>query len=138
MAYSDDDNNNNTDDNNQPQQHPPQQQQQQQQEALVEEACVLEMGGQGAELGGLQRRVDWHRRYVMQYGRCLLERPIRMGPWHEGITLSFDLHDEADGLRLFSSTGPIRFTGTTIAGITAMKLTGKRRRVTTPFSAASR
>jgi len=38
-------------------------------------------------------------------------------PWHEGITLSFDLHDEQDGIRLFSSTGPIRFTGTTIPGM---------------------
>lgn len=95
-------------------------------------------GGNGGEDGDGTRPADWHRRYVLQYGRCLVDRPIRMGPWHEGITLSFDLHDESDGLRLFSSTGPIRFTGTTIAGITAMKLTGRRRRVTTPFSAATR
>lgn len=113
--------------------------------------------------------------------------PTHGRPWHEGITLSFDLHDEQDGIRLFSSTGPIRFTGTTIPGMyvqerregrrvgggkerdagrkrrpclfwslicliliyiyfptslpsksTAMKLTGRRRRVTAPFSAASR
>jgi hypothetical protein len=81
---------------------------------------------------------EWYRKYLVQYGRCLFEHPIRQGPWHEGITLSFDLHDEQDGTRLFSSTGPIRFTGTTIPGITAMKLTGRRRRVTTPFSAAGR
>lgn len=62
-------------------------------------------------------RAGWHRKYLIQFGRCLFDRPIRQGPWHEGITLSFDLHDEQDGTRLFSSTGPIRFTGTTIPGM---------------------
>lgn len=105
--------------------------------------AVAELGG-GATGGvndqtGPQAMVpDWYRKYLIQFGRCLFDRPVRQGPWHEGITLSFDLHDEQDGIRLFSSTGPIRFTGTTIPGITAMKLTGRRRRVTAPFSAASR
>ena len=73
------------------------------------------MGGRGYRKGWEGGRVG--RKEGINHSYVSLYTHTHNRPWHEGITLSFDLHDEQDGIRLFSSTGPIRFTGTTIPGM---------------------
>jgi hypothetical protein len=75
---------------------------------------------------------------VTRYGRSVVHRLINIAEWHEGISLSFEIFDECDGLRLFAAQGPIRVLGTTKPGSLALKLIQPKTFHSSPFSAGSR
>lgn len=80
------------------------------------------------------------REHVRDYGRCLVHRSVTNGDsWQANLLLCFEVVDERDGARLFSSTGPVELILSSESGLTAIRLTGGRRTETNrPFSAACR
>lgn len=65
-----------------------------------------------------RHHTDQHHywKLVGEYGRALVYRQISIEEWHHGLSLTFEIIDEMDGLRLFSASGPIRVLGTTKPG----------------------
>jgi hypothetical protein len=79
------------------------------------------------------------RGYVVEVGRCLMERRVRWGDgWWEGLRLHVEVWDGRDGLRMLSAEGRL---GVNVAnGLTGLRVRGSdRHEVVGPaFSAASR
>jgi hypothetical protein len=91
------------------------------------------LGAEGLGLGGDGRG------YVMEVGRCMMERRVRWGDeWWEGLRLHVEVWDGGDGLRMLSAEGRL---GVGVGDTSlVLKMVGSDRRevVGAAFSAASR
>jgi hypothetical protein len=80
------------------------------------------------------------RGYVVEVGRCLMERRMRLAEdWWEGLRLHLEVWDGRDGLRMLSAEGRLGFTTEPQAHANVRVTGSDRREVAGPaFSAASR
>jgi hypothetical protein len=102
-----------------------------------EEEKAARGGGEGGGGGGGE---DF-RGYLLKYGHCLLHRRAWMGEaLEDGFSLSFEVWDAMDGLRMLSASGPIRVQMDQQGGFTSLRMGGPHRRELPgpAFSAASR